>query len=251
MALGVSPGGRRLGRRGQDEVSRQLALPVGLSDLASFANFHPCANREAVAAVRTLAAGRPGLLFLHGQAGTGKSHLLYAAVKAAGAGDRSAVYLSRQATVPGDGSWLDLPGDGLICLDDLGARLTPAEARALFALYERVREASGALLLSARQPPEDIDWALPDLRSRVQSDLAYRLSPFSDSELEAALRLRAAHRGIHLSEEVLRFVLRRYERSPVALFRLLDRIDTESLSQKRRVTIPFLRSLAGEHEPRG
>jgi DnaA family protein len=77
----------------------------------------------------------------------------------------------------------------------------------------------------------------------VQSDLVYRLLELADRDLEAALRLRAGHRGIDLSDEVMRFVLRRYERSPVSLFRLLDRIDTESLAHKRRVTVPFLRAL--------
>jgi DnaA family protein len=227
-------------------VSRQLALRVGLPDLASFDNFHPGSNREAVAAIRELACDRPGLSFLHGESGTGKSHLLYAAVKEAAAHDRPALYASRKAVEGGSTDWLDLPGDGLTCIDDIGESLIGDEATALFSLYERVRSRSGSLILSSRVPPAAIHWVLPDLRSRVQSDLVYHLRRFSEGELEQALRLRAGHRGMHLSDEVVRFVLNRYERGPASLFRLLDRIDTESLERKRRITVPFLKALENE-----
>lgn len=229
-------------------MNRQLALRVGLSDLASFDNFHAGSNSEAVAAVRDLAAGRPGILYLHGAPGTGKSHLLYAAVKEAGRRGRPAIYVSRAAVASQDGDWLDLPGDGLVCIDDIGEALGDSEARALFSLYERIRGRSGSLVLSARHSPDLGHWVLPDLRSRVRSDLVYRLAELADRDLEEALRLRAGHRGIVLGDDVVRYVLSRYERSPAPLFRLLDRIDAESLARKRRVTVPFLKSLESDGE---
>lgn len=230
-------------------MSRQLPLKVGLSDLASFDNFYAGANRETVAAIRDMAAGRPGVLYVYGEPGTGKSHLLYAAVKDAGGRGRAAHYVSRAAVDPADGGWLDLPGDGVVCVDDIGEALGAQEARGLFSLYERMRARSGSLVLSSRHSPPGVDWTLPDLRSRVQSDLVYRLAALTDRDLEVALRLRARHRGITLTDEVVRFVLSRYERSPVSLFRLLDRIDTESLAHKRRVTVPFLRALEAQEQP--
>lgn len=229
-------------------MSRQLALKVGLSDLASFDNFHAGSNCEAVAALRDTAAGRPGVVYIQGVSGTGKSHLLYASVKEAEKRGRSAIYLSRAAVEPAKGDWLDVPGSGLVCVDDIGEALNAAEARALFSLYERLRGLSGSLVLGSRCSPAAVDWVLPDLRSRIQSDLVYRLAEFGDRELEQALRLRAGHRGIVLTDEVVRFVLSRYERSPASLFRLLDRIDAESLARKRRVTVPFLRTLEVDAE---
>jgi len=223
-------------------VSRQLALKIGLPDFASFDNFYPGSNAEIVNAVRELATGRPGVLFVQGVAGSGKSHLMYAAVKEAVSRSRTAVYLSRKVGSE-DGEWLELSGEGLVCIDDINDGLTRPEADALFSLYERSRSGSGSLLLGSRRPPSGVDWRLPDLSSRVQSDLVYRLAALSEEELEAALHLRAEHRGLRLTDDVVRFVLRRYERSPVALFRLLDRIDVESLARQRRITIPFLRAL--------
>jgi DnaA family protein len=104
-------------------------------------------------------------------------------------------------------------------------------------------------MLASRPPPQAVDWRLADLYSRLRSGLAYRLVPLGERDLEDALRMRAVHRGIHLPDEVMRFMLRRYERSPSTLFHLLDRIDSQSLVHKRRITIPFLRTLEAEGDP--
>lgn len=233
-------------------MSRQLVLKVGLSDLACFDNFHPGPNREAVAAAREVASGRPGLLYLHGPSGTGKSHLLYAALKQAEACGRRAAYTSRAPAQAGTADWLELSGHGLACVDDIGQSLSSAEAAALFSLYESSRAHGGSLVLASHVPPSAIDWEMADLRSRMLSGLVYRLLCLDEPELEEALRLRAGHRGIHLSDDVVRFVLRRYERSPASLFRLLDRIDSESLARKKPITVPFLRALdAGDGDPAG
>jgi len=232
-------------------MTRQLALDVGLPDLASFDNFHAGSNAQAVDGLYETATGRSGVLFLHGAAASGKSHLLYAAVKAAEAHGRRAFYVSRAAVEPGRGDWLELPGNGLTCIDDLGGGLSAAEARAMFSLYERIRSAGGSLVVSARLPPPAVDWGLDDLGSRMGGDLVYHLATLTDSGLEAALRLRARQRGMHVSDDVVRYVLTRYERSPASLFRLLDRIDLESLAHKRRVTVPFLRALELELQGAG
>ncbi|WP_455365563.1 HdaA/DnaA family protein [Kaarinaea lacus] len=48
-------------------------------------------------------------------------------------------------------------------------------------------------------------------------------------------------RGLELSDDVGQFLLRRYSRDLVELFALLERLDHASLSEQRRLTIPFLR----------
>ena len=57
----------------------------------------------------------------------------------------------------------------------------------------------------------------------------------------AALQLRAASRGLELTEEVAAYLLRRCPRDLVTLFALLDQLDTASLAAQRRLTIPFVR----------
>jgi DnaA family protein len=71
----------------------------------------------------------------------------------------------------------------------------------------------------------------------------YLLHPLEDEEKIAAIRLRAHNRALEIGDEAVRYILNQYPRDMHSLFTLLERIDDASLTQKRRVTIPFLRSL--------
>ena len=61
----------------------------------------------------------------------------------------------------------------------------------------------------------------------------------------SALRLRAHARGIELTDDVLAFILHRASRDMAELFEYLQRLDTISLAEKRRVTIPFIKEALG------
>lgn len=228
-------------------MSRQLTLSVSLSDTASFDNFYASGNEELLTALRHFAAtsaSAPTIMYVFGSPGCGKSHLMHAAVRLARDRGQSAHYLPmRERDV--DVSVLDqIDGVGLVCIDDIDVVAGRREAeRSLFQLYERIQDNAGRLLTTAHQAAHHLGLQLPDLVSRLQSGGAYRIAPLTDAHKRKALRLRAAGRGIALSDEVTDYVLRRYPRDMHALFGLLDRIDEASLSAQRRITIPFLQEL--------
>lgn len=225
-------------------MSQQLTLRVGLSDQACFENFHPGGNAEALLAVREIAGAGEGLILVHGEPGSGKTHLLYAAQKAALESGRLATYFSLldRSAVQRLSGFADY-GD-LICLDDVGCVAGElGSEKLLFNLIEQRRQGGGAMLMAANDPPRRLSIFMPDLVSRMTSGLTYRLLPLTDEHRTELMRLRARHRGIELSDEVIAYVLRRYPRDSSALFQLLDRIDKQSLTTKRRVTIPFIKEL--------
>jgi DnaA family protein len=63
--------------------------------------------------------------------------------------------------------------------------------------------------------------------------------------LPEAIQLRARLRGLELPDAVIAYLLRRVRRDPSTLFALLDQIDDEAFSHQRRLTVPFVRELAG------
>lgn len=218
-----------------DPMTRQLALDVGLADVACFENFYLTdANREVFHALQHLTAG--GQYFVCGDTGSGKTHLLHAVLRMWRTSDGSGQLWSPATPAAND--------SGLVCVDDVQtiAGHGPAEKQ-LFTLYERLRARDGILVMTADRPPGFLPWHLQDLMSRMCSATVYRLAPLGDGDLTAALQLRAQSRGFALPDEVIAYVLRRYRRDSASLFGLLDLIDTRSLEAGRRVTLPFLRDL--------
>ncbi len=228
-------------------MAHQLTLSVSLPDTASFDNFFSIGNEELTTTLRHFTsslANAPTVMHIFGAPGSGKSHLLYSGVRLARESGHTVHYLPmREPEV--DGSVLEqVDGIGLVCVDDIDVIAGQRDAeRALFQLYERVHDRTGHLVTTALQAPLHLALTLPDLVSRLQSGGTYRITPLTDAQKRSALRLRAAGRGMAMSDEVVDYVLRRYPRDTHALFALLDRIDEASLTARRRITIPFLQEL--------
>ncbi len=230
----------------------QLVLNLRLRDASSFENYFVARNREAVErlqrAVQNL-GGAPqapaSWLFLWGEPGTGKTHLLEAACRAAQEQGQTPLYVPLADKADITPALLDdvelVP---LVCVDDVDAIAGDAQwEAALFALYEHLRAQGGMLVLAARTSPAAIGLKLADLATRLSAGLVYQLQPLSDAEKVAALRLRALRRGLDMTEEVANYLLTRFPRDMHSLFALLDRLDTATLAAQRRLTIPFLRGL--------
>lgn len=229
----------------------QLPLGVRLRDDATFANYYPGANAAALGYVERLCEADAGwtesLIYLWGGEGVGRSHLLQAACLRFEQRGESAVYLPLAEVADYGPELLDnLEQCGLVCLDDLDAVVGRAEwEEALFHLFNRLRDAGRCLLLAAAAAPRELPVGLADLQSRLTLALVFQLHALSDEEKLRALQLRASRRGLHLTDEVGRFILTRGERSMSALFELLERLDQASLQAQRKLTIPFLKETLG------
>ncbi|WP_324733822.1 DnaA regulatory inactivator Hda [Pseudomonas paeninsulae] len=229
----------------------QLPLGVRLRDDATFANYYPGANAAALGYVERLCEADAGwaesLIYLWGGAGVGRTHLLQAACLRFEQLGEPAVYLPLAELVEHGPNMLDnLEQFELVCLDDLDAVAGLSEwEEALFHLFNRLRDSGRRLLLAASSSPRELPVKLADLQSRLTLALVFQLQSLSDEDKLRALQLRASRRGLHLSDEVGRFILTRGERSMSALFELLERLDQASLQAQRKLTIPFLKEILG------
>lgn len=229
----------------------QLPLGVRLRDDATFANYYPGANAAALGYVERMcetdADWAENLIYLWGAADVGRSHLLQAACLRMEQFGGRAVYLPLDAVAMYGPQLLDnLEQCDLVCIDgvDLVAG-HPTWEEALFHLFNRLRDAGRRLLLSASAPPREVPIKLPDLKSRLTLALVFQLHGLTDDEKLRALQLRASRRGLHLTDEVGRFILTRGSRSMNSLFDLLEQLDHASLQAQRKLTIPFLKETLG------
>lgn len=230
----------------------QLSLPVVLDDEATFDSFF-CVDQPVLAALvaQLRRLDRPDAepcIYLWGEEGSGRSHLLQAVCHHFISRGMSAQYLplADLAEMPPSQLLADLELQTLLCLDDLDAVVCdPAWQEALFHLFNRSRELGHRLVFAARMPPRQLALTLEDLRTRLEWGLVFHLPALDDESKLALLQWCSLRRGLKLEHEVAEYILRRASRRLVELLEVLARLDRESLLQQRRLTIPFVRATLG------
>ena len=227
-------------------LAGQMALPFSLDAGVSFDNYYTGPNAAAVDALRDVAQkGGTPVLFLHGTDGTGKTHLLQAAYRAAAAVERRAVYLPMDQAVLLDPSAVEtFDRYALVCVDDV-QRVAGTEPwqRALLTLIDGLKQNGGSLVASARGAPGGIKRLIPDLVSRLSWGPVFQLQALTDVEKIQALQARAERRGFELPEDAAKFLLNRLQRDMATLCATLDALDAASLQAQRKVTVPFVKSI--------
>lgn len=228
--------------------SGQMPLPFARFERIDFELFQTRHNLDAVASLKQAAVGEDNHnVYIWGQTGTGKSHLLQAACTLASDSGRTAAFIPlarhreiRQEMLSG------LAEFDLVCIDDLGYIQGNASwERPLFNLFNEMRDRQRPMLFTADKSPSGIGITMPDLKSRLAWDLVYHLSPADERTLIAALQQRATARMFDLPDEVVEFLVRRVARDTHSLFAMLDRLDEASLQSKKKLTVPFVKSVLG------
>jgi len=222
----------------------QLPLQLSFPEAPRFDQFHAGNNREVIEILKDCARGvGESYLFLWGDEGCGKTHLLHACCREAHGKGEAVGYLPMTELVAyGPEILQGLEQMALLCIDDIHALAgKPRWEEALFHGFNRWRENSIRLIISANQAPAELPIALPDLKTRLTWGLTLRLHPFNDEDKLAALQLRARQLGLELSPQVGRFLLTHTPRDLPSLWRLLNSLDQATLAAKRKLTIPFLK----------
>lgn len=201
---------------------QQLPLEISPPAEPDFGNFLAGSNAEALARVRELAAGAlaEAVVYLWGEPGCGRTHLLRAARRA---------------------------NPGLVIADDVES-LDATSQQALFAAINAARDGQAAVLAAGSAPPAQLRLR-EDLRSRLAWGLVYQLRPLTDADKALHLQSEAARRGLKLSDEVVSYLLSRMPRDLASLNAALDALDRHSLARQRPLTLPLVReALSGPRQ---
>jgi len=219
---------------------KQLALDFASPPRPTLDNFVAGRNGELLGNLRQLAArqARERFLYVWGQPGSGRSHLLKAVVAELLRAGGTAVYIAcRGGTRFGDG----LEHMDCVVIDDVG-RLDEEGQISAFDLYNALRENNGALVASAAVPPVQLTLR-EDLVTRLAWGLVYQLHGLSDESKAQALSDHATSRGFRLPREVCDYLLTRSQRDLPSLLATLEALDRYSLETRRPVTVPLAREL--------
>jgi len=184
-------------------------------------------------------------LYLWGESGTGKTHLLQAACKQAAENNLHVAYIPLKQLSELSAEMLhDLGELDLVCVDDLECVAGQIEwQQGLTWLYNELRDNQHSMIISGNKSPTNIDLEVEDLKSRLSWDQVAQIkSPDDDLKIEI-LKQKANARSFELSDEVIEYLIRRVDRDLGSLIEVLDKIDHASLAAKRKITIPFVKGL--------
>jgi len=218
---------------------KQIPLAIGPEAARTFENFLPGPNAAAVAHLQLLRPGAPPV-YLWGPPGSGKSHLLHAAIERAQQQGESTAWFEAALPTP----WQAPEHCDWIVLDDCQA-LDEAQQQAAFALFVDAGAQGAVVLAAGSVPPVDLG-VREDLRTRLGWGHVFALEPLAEPEVRSALRREADRRGTFLSDDVMDYLLTRFARDLKHLMAQLDRLDEFSLSTKRAITVPLLKQMLAE-----
>jgi DnaA-homolog protein len=215
---------------------KQLVLDLRPDAPPTLDNFVAGANQPLVNAL-SAAVGAPGYhLYLWGETGCGKTHLLRAACHAAMQAGRPARYCPAAE----ESEFPDTPG-AVLAVDDVET-LPQDRQIGLFNAFNRAGPAGQTLLLAGHAAP--LGLALrEDLRTRIGQTLVFHVRPLDDLARSAILRSQATRRGLRLEEEVIAYLLRYGRRDLPSLLAVLEALDQASLERKRPITLALLRQI--------
>lgn len=225
---------------------KQLPLPISLSPRATFNNFIAGLNLQAVTSLRELPASPSEIqVLIWGDGARGKTHLLQAVCHLLADTDKNAVYIPLKQLHDSDPRLLHgLEQLDMVCIDDI--QLVTGEQEwslELFNLINRCRETRTPLVMSSSQRPQELEFSLPDLSSRLLWGPVFHLKLLKDADLLETISQRARQLGIVIPHEAASYLLKHCRRDIGALLKIVDQLDQETLIQKRKVTLPLVRSV--------
>lgn len=226
----------------------QLPLALKLRHGKLLDSFVAAEQSAVLPLLESLLGGDCDQAYLHGAAGTGKSHLLEACVGLAEARGVRAWWVSvRQLRSMPPEVFDNMEADiGFLALDDIDVLAGDAGwEEALFHLYNRMRAQEVTLLFSGTCAPRQAGFTLPDLGTRLGAGPVVALSLPDEDGLMQMVQQQAAERGLEVGHELAQYLVTRAPRHPAQLLELLEKLDHAALAGKRRLTIPFVKQQLG------
>ena len=184
-------------------------------------------------------------LFIYGTKESGKTFLLQALCNSYSSMGKSSLYIPLNKVMNyGVEIFESLENMNLICVDGIEKAISKIEwEKAIFNLINKALISKSRLILSSSQDLKSLNFALPDLESRIRKIQSFELYPINDKDIFDALKYISKLTSINLGDKEVKYLVTYSQRNISNLVQILESLDQLSMEMKRKITIPLIKEV--------
>ena len=221
----------------------QLGLPFSINTSFILDDFSGEKNQELVANILTLIKGKANAnIFVYGDKGFGKSHLLQGLIIEGLKLDQRSVYIDLNDDVSPD--IFELIGNfHIIALDNVDQCNQDNETY-IFDLINKLHSTNQMIVFSSKVKPEGLS-VFNDLKTRLSHASIYSLNRLDDGEIQHVIKRKLINKSLKVDQRVIDYLIKNQTRDLKKIVEIIDKLDTFSLEKKRSITVPLVRQMLG------
>jgi len=215
----------------------QLGLPISLDSKMLLDNF--LGNNQLLDFFAKLYLDKTSAeIYVYGDSGLGKTHLLQGAALRALSDQQSAMYIDCHNYFP-EHVLESIELLNWISIDNIDA-ISDNQQDLFFDLYNRAKQARVSMLISGSDLPSELG-VMKDLKTRLGLATIFQLQPLNDKLTMLVLNNQMIDRNLSIDSKVYEYLFKYYSRDVKVLLTAMDDLDKASLQAKQSITIPFVR----------
>ena len=216
----------------------QLGLPISLNSKMLLDNF--IGNSELLNYINSLSDNNEASeIYVYGEEGLGKTHLLQGAVISALNDGENAIYIDCNDLFPEH--ILDSVDEfKLISIDNINF-INNTNQDLFFDFYNRARQSKNiTIVVSGNCLPSNLN-IMKDMKTRLSLALVFKLDILDDDSTMVVLNNQMSERNLTIDSKVYKYLFKNYSRDLKVLLSVINDLDKLSLQSKQAISIPFVK----------
>ena len=216
----------------------QLGLPISLNSKMLLDNF--IGNSELLNYINSLSYNNEASeIYVYGEEGLGKTHLLQGAVISALNDGENAIYIDCNDLFPEH--ILDSVDEfKLISIDNINF-INNTNQDLFFDFYNRARQSKNiTVVVSGNCLPSNLN-IMKDMKTRLSLAVVFKLDILDDDSTMVVLNNQMSERNLTIDSKVYKYLFKNYSRDLKVLLSVINDLDKLSLQSKQAISIPFVK----------
>jgi DnaA family protein len=177
-------------------------------------------------------------IYVYGETGKGKTHLLQGAISRALAKKKNGMYIDCNEPMP------EHVIDYIDQLDWIGIdninQIDSQQQHLFFDLYNRAKLSEISIIVSGPTAPSSLS-IMKDLKTRLGLATVFELEELNDDLTKEVLKNQMNERNLTIETKVYEYLFKHYSRNLNILISAINLLDRASLQSKQGITIPFVK----------